>query len=411
LILIALMLLLFSGISALAGDSTGTVFIVFAIDTEPLRPNPWFYSQRLDFASFDPLDPEATVPQIMDTEWRRQFCDSFGNYPRFTWFLMTHEAFVHSPDSNRCAVYDAMTAFHDELEQHGDELAWHYHHVAWTDIDHDGKSAWNQILTFDGTKYGDISDIELAENQLNALLTRRSFFPAAFRSGWVWENNYFSRWLENVVPFDFSAYPPNSSGDTTKEPRRNIYDWSGAPRGYSGYHPHRDDYRKCGQMNRWIFRTIAPNTHREWEKIIRTALTGRDQILCFTGHSYDRVKRDIEIFLPELLLLAKSEGIRVKFATASEAATAIAGRSDTCQFKIKMTKQGHKIIIQTNKSIFQACPYCVAIDSYDSVYRIYPRSESRNSWTYVPAELSVIEIVCAAVDLSGRRAVVRHKLY
>ena len=387
-------------ISPVKADSTGIVYIVFAIDTEPARVDPWQYEQLLDFSCFDKSGPNPMVAEIMDDDWRHKYRDSFGNRPRFSWFIMSHEAIRHATNGGCCSVFDALSYYREAISDYGDEIGWHYHHADWCDLDGDGKSSWNQLTTFNGSQYSHGTDLEIAEGLLNCLLLERGFFPTSFRAGWVWEDNDFSRWLENVIPFDFSANPPNKNGPSKQEPLRNQNDWSRAPRSYGGYHPHFEDYQKVGARKRWIFRTIAPNNRREWEKIFRAA-TDTSQILCFTAHSYDQLAADIDGFLPQLLQLAESAQVPIAFATASHAGAAISGKLESPPVTLELSKDGDKLLILADHPIFHEFPYCVLVDGSGNYRRVYPQADGDRRWSVDISHLSHFRFVCAACSRGG----------
>jgi hypothetical protein len=385
-------------------DSGGVIYIVFAIDTEPARISPWIENPVLNFAPFRSSGDNAEVAAVMDNGWRKSYHDSFGGLPRFTWFVLSHEALFHACGGSGTIVYDSLMKFAHEIDRFGDEIGWHYHNADWIDLNHDGKKSWNQITTFDGTAYTDGTDIQIAERSLNALLVRRHFFPTVFRGGWTWENNGLSKWLEDIIPFDFSAYPPSTGNRSIREPLRNAYDWSRAPTSYRGYHPNRSDYQKPGRMRRWIFRTIAPNTRREWNRLFLRAGAGEDQILCFTAHTYDKIHDYIDRFLGRLLHMADSLGVSTRFATASTAAAAIAGSADRVPLRISMNLSDSGIAIRTEGSIFQRAPYCVGVDTAGSITRILSSADGTNRWRIRSVPDGYRELTCAVSNESGESA-------
>ena len=404
-VLVLILLAAAADVAGPAGDSNGIIYIVIAVDTEPYRPNPWQYSQALKLACLAPDTDISQVATVMEEQWREKYRDSSGDRLKITWFIMSHELFRYANNGGCTAIYDAMMKYKDRLEAFGDELGWHYHHADWYDADGDGKSAWNQITTFDGTAYTHGTDCEIAENMLNCLLTERGFFPAVFRSGWTWENKDFSRWLDDIFPYDFSAYPPNQGTDKQGEPIRNRYDWTKAPRGYSGYHPDQNDYQKPGNLRRWIFRTVSPNIEHEWKRIIRAAQNQGNQILCYTTHSFDAPGKDIDRFLPVFLELCKTSGVTVRFATASEAGAGISQKSGLAAPTITISPQGDSLTIAAQGEIYQNIPYCVMRSSEGSSRRIFPSRVGLNRWVFSPYKAEKGKMVCAVTGLNGVTAV------
>ena len=403
--LVLLFLVAAADVADPAGDSHGTIYFVIAVDTEPYRPNPWQYSQTLNPACLAPDTDISPVAVVMEERWRDKYRDSSGDRLKVTWFIMSHELFRYADNGGCTAIYDAMMKYKDRLEEFGDELGWHYHHADWYDADGDGKSAWSQITTFDGTAYTHGTDREIAENMLNCLLTERGFFPAVFRSGWTWENKDLSRWLDEIFPYDFSAYPPNRGTDKRNDPIRNRYDWTKAPRGYSGYHPGRDDYQKPGDLKRWIFRTVSPNNEHEWKRIIRAAQEQGNQILCYTTHSFDNLTIDIDRFLPTLLGLCRSSGVKVRFATAAEAGAGISETSALADPTITISPQGDSLTITAQGVVYQNIPYCVLRNPDGSSRRIFPSHAGLNRWVFSPYRAEEGKVVCAVTGLNGVTAV------
>ena len=381
--------------------AAAAVFIVFAIDTEPSRINPWIYRQEPDISCLKKSGDGSRVAPVMDGRWRSRYTDAAGGHPKITWFVMTHEAFLHAPESSACVVYDAMMTYRDEISEYGDELAWHYHHAYWIDPDGDGTSSWNQLTTFDGRPYTHGTDVAMAEGMLNRLLVDCGFFPTAFRSGWIWEDNALSLWLDDIIPFDFSASPQNRGKKGRPEPARNQFDWTTAPTTYAGYHPDERNYQSVGSMRRWIFRTIAPNTRREWQRILRAAQTGDHQVLCYTAHSYENLRRDIDDFLPALLLLADSMGIPVTFATATQAGAAIGSYDQVPKPELSLFSDHGGVAIRSNVQIFQPVPYCVMQDSSGLYTRLHPLFSTPGRWRIDPLPTDCVCITCAVSDYAG----------
>jgi hypothetical protein len=152
-------------------------------------------------------------------------------------------------------------------------------------------------------------------------------------------------------------------------------------------------------MKRRLFRTISPNNRREWEKIIRAASSGKEQVLCFTGHSYDNLRRDIDLFLPDFLRLSDSLGLDVIFATATQAGAALSKSKIGDRPDLEIIREKDEIIIRTSSPIFQKKPYCVLVDSAGIYRRINPAASGPREWRYHSGNL---KIVCAVCDNSGQ---------
>lgn len=383
----------------------GIIFIVIAIDTEPARFSPWDASPILDFRHYADFGPDANVAAVMDSAWRQGYRDSRGAIPRFTWFVMSHEAFFHVDSCDCAIVFDSLMKFERQIKDFGDEVGWHYHHADWTDPDHDSTYSWNQLITFSNSRYSHGTDIEISERALGCLIAKTGILPTAFRSGWTWENNRFSKWLDDIFPYDYSANPGNAEPLCRAEPYRNMYDWERVPASYAGYHPDPFDYQRADGMRRWVFASIASDSRRDWNRIFLAAKDGVPQVFCLTTHSYDNIRKIVDDVLPASLRAADSAGIPVLFATASEAGSARAHISGNQQPRISMELQDSTIRIATDSAIFQRYPYCTLCSDGKSHRRVIPIQDAANCWHINLPSVRQARITCAVSTLSGKSAV------
>lgn len=386
----------------------GIVYLVFAVDTEPYQINPTKIDQIPNFGSFGYYDK---VAQAMESSWRGCHTDSFGDSLRLTWFVMSHEAFGHMPDGSFTMVLDTLLKFRSSIEQFGDQIAWHYHHADWSDPNEDGVYHWNQLLTFDRTTYTNGVDVAIAERMLNHLLIDRGFFPAAFRTGWEWENDPFSRWVEDIIPFDFSANPPNKQIPKKREPLRNQNDWSRAPQTFRGYHPDRKDYQAVGKMHRWIFRINSDNKAAGWQKIFQAARLGKDQLAALTFHSYDNFCLLIDTLLPNFMHQALLAEVKVKFTTASAAAAAITGKAAAPAPSLQIDRTGDTLFITSDSLIFQTAPYC-AVKTPEGMYRrafAHAVPKEKGKWFYALEGMKGFVFACGVTSRSGLTTVAKYE--
>ena len=93
----------------------------------------------------------------------------------------------------------------DEIEHFGDGIYWHQHVQAWTG------SAW-------GMNEAVINGYTHQYDALNSIILDRSYFPSGYRAGWLWEDSNINTFLNDWIPFDYSAssgawtpYHPNVS--------------------------------------------------------------------------------------------------------------------------------------------------------------------------------------------------------
>jgi hypothetical protein len=391
-----------------AAPKRGIVYLVIAIDTEPYQMDPAALEQIPKFDNFAYNDK---VAQTMEPSWRGCHIDSFGDSLTLTWFVMSHEMFCHVPDGSCTMVLDTLLKFQHAVVQFGDQVAWHYHHADWTDPNEDGVSHWNQLLTFDRTTYTNGVDVGIAERMLNHLLIDRGYFPGAFRTGWAWENDAFSRWVEEIIPFDLSADPPHKNTPKRREPLRNQYEWSRAPKEFRGYHPDAEDYQTPGKMHRWIFRTNDDNKAPGWQKIFQLARLGKDQMAAITCHSYDNIALLLDTMLPNFMHQALLAEVQVKFGTASAAAAAITGKSSLPAPPLRIDRIGDTLFITSDTLIYQPAPYC-AIKTPEGLYRrafAHSLGKKTGRWFYALEGMRDFVFACAVTSRSGLTAVAKYE--
>lgn len=395
-----------SGNSKINTRPKGTVYIVLAVDTEPLHISGAGKRFELDLSNFLP-DSSSIVARVMSAAWRARYIDSFGGYPKFTWFIMTSEHICQASD---CAtVFDAMQQFREAIVRFGDEIGWHYHHTDWEECTSAGKidSAWTQLVTFNGTEYSDGTDVELCENVLNHLVADRSFFPVSFRSGWVWENNDFSRWLEYVVPFDLSSSPPikTITGDSSRC-RANESDWSRAPSHSIPYHPDTADYQVPGTMKRFISRSLVKTLSTSDFKMLSAVTdSGHSAILSLPIHSYSNLRFVYGQRLDEIIEYLNAYGTSFKFATCAEAFQPFIGNDPSKPLKLELRQQGRLIAIEANVETFSPQPYVVLRTSTGMLKRVLPRKTGKGSWMLDLGKLDVAEVYVAESTVAGESVV------
>lgn len=338
----------------------GNVFVVLSVDTEPLHAGDDSLQLDIDLSNFATEPDSGYVPRVFSAGWRNQYVDHFGNHPKFTWFVLTSEHIRQT--GNNAAVYDALMRFRPDIESLGDEIAWHYHHCDWYGIDNGKKltERWGQLLTFNGTDYPNGSDIELCERTLNLLISERGFFPASFRAGWCWENNDFSRWLDEVCPFDLSSAPPAKYTAIDGQFPTNVCDWSTAPVQWVPYHPDTSDYQRPGTMKRLISRSLV---HRLFQHDLDTLLTYSklhrlDQVLSLPVHSYSNIRHSLDQILPVLIEFFETNDIPFEFSTCKRAMSHfMTSESQDEALRLRFSREGKTLRLTSIGHAFQSYPY------------------------------------------------------
>lgn len=389
-----------------APPQPGTVYVVAALDTEPINLWDYPYQQTLNLSNYSRPGP-SVLTQIMNPMYRSRYTDSFGGNLKFTFYLMSGESICQST-SGCNAIFNAMRPFLPEVSAYGDELAWHLHNTAWRptgqpDID----SAWSQIISFNGIDYGRSADIDAAEMMLSRLLVDDGFFPTNYRAGWVWENTDFSNWIDDIMPFDFSSLAPLGNPAPPPYPIFwNYYDWTRAPRGWQSYHPDPADYQSPGNLKRTIFYcSCCGFANGDFDNVFKRAAAGENVYLCLYGHTY----HDLDDFFSSNWQYALEQrsanyNVKFKFATAREAACGVLGRSPrTSPPVLTLTRQVNSIEIKVDRPIYQWLPYC-ALKRDGRYVRVYPTRTGDSTWSFETSGLSHYEFAVGVCDASGKAA-------
>ncbi len=379
-----------------------TVYIVLSVDTEPLRMDGGTRRGQVEFANFVSEPDSGYVARTMAKTWREPFIDSEGHRPKLTWFALTSEQLCETVGC--AAVYQELLNFSKEMKDWEDEIAWHFHNTAWIECEEAGQRTtyWTQILTFNGSNYDGFTDIGMCESGLNELVVDQGFFPLSFRSGWGWENNDFSRWLENVVPFDFSSMPPGRTiKSDTSTCGGNAYDWSRATRDWFPYHPDSGDYQRSGNLHRAITRSLAVRIRPQNVAEIEAGIAaGRDQILSVPVHSFSDIVFTYSQLLGTLQDEFRAKDIKYVFATATEAMRGVLEIRREPPPVVKLQRNGDTVTIATEAPIFQNYPYVVQQSIDGSLLRLHPISNAHQRWLQ-PIDPAKCQAIYVAVSTVG----------
>ncbi len=396
----------------------GAVYVVTAMDTEPiLTTGPTEHLLGVYLSNFDSTGASAYVSQVMDPAYRNSLTDSYGGHIKFSFFLETGEYFCHSDKLDCNGIYTPMEKFHPAIATFGDELGWHFHNSAWVQASWDTLHYyWSQIITFNGTMYWDGPDIGAAEKALDHWLIDKNFFPSTFRSGWVWENNDFSNWLDEVVPFDFSNLSPHGWDQPSYNIFWDYYDWRRAPQGWVSYHPNRFDYQSSGNLRRTILHSnyTDPNdpesglpTHQLQEVFARAA-RGENVYVSVYGHTSNPLTTFFQQgWYNDLVSLSAQYQVPFKFATSLEAARAVTGYdADSTAPIVTITREGDSLAIVTSETIFQRNPYC-ALKRGDIYSRVIPTPSGDRRWTVDVTGFTRFTVAIGVCDFAGNVTVAR----
>jgi hypothetical protein len=361
------------------GSSQGTVYVVHAIDTETRQLAAFPYSQNLNLYDYDDT---GTVGRLMTDSSRSAFVDSYGAKVKFTWFVLTHEAYRFSQQNDELIVLHTLNRFQPQMQKFGDGIGWHYHNCDWVgDSNEDTVNGrWSQLKTFDGTRYHNGTDISLAEEKVAMLILDGGIYPSTFRGGWDWENNDFSNWLDDILPFDFSnASPlPVSLDSGNAATKYNQYDWSRAPADWSHYHPDSADYERPGQLKHYDFRCLPGHrcSELDFTKAFAEAERGEDVLVCTYAHELDDLSKFCRVTSCALRNAQMVyPGVRFKYVTALEGARAILMLADTIPPVLKVKLTGEIVSVTSDKPLF-TYPFGAAKDNAGRYLRLKPVEKS-----------------------------------
>lgn len=408
-------LIVWAGLLSPVVDSTdkpGAVYIVHAIDAET-RLVEYRYSQKPNVIDYR---DSGAVGLSMTDQFRDKFTDSFGNPVIFSWFALTHPAYEQDAQSDAGIVFQQLMHHSESIKRWGDLLGWHYHATDWTPSMHDTSiGKWDQVRSFDGTQGYTSSDVEMAEKMFAFLILEIGFYPTTFRSGWVWENNDFSLWLDDVIPFDFSnAAPLSASGaEEVKWSAGKKYDWSQAPANWSYYHPDSTDYQQPGNLKRTIFRCLPGHRALDLDlnRAFSRAAKGEDVLISYYTHSFNSLEKFCRVVSGSLARSIYVGRISHRYVNALEGAQLMLGLNDTIPPELSLVQFGDTCILSSNEQLF-SFPYGALKGSDGSYTRVRPLqerpriSDDRFEWTFDVGGRTFAAFAVGCTDNAGNSSVV-----
>jgi len=396
-----------------AGTTKGTVFVVMGIDAETRQLASLGYHQILTLIDYDTL---GTVGKVMREDFRNSYIDSYGGVLQFTWFALTHEAYCESDQRDGTIIFEKLKSYAKPMAAYGDMVGWHYPNADWDSADTSlGHGRWHQRTTFDGTKYHHGPDTALAEQMAAMVILKQGIYPNVFRSGWNWQNNQYSAWLDDITPFDFSNVAPmvGIPNDPHVSPNGSDYDWSQAPSDWSWYHPNRENYQMPGDMKRTIFRTMPAHRQSELDlgKAFALANQGHHVLVGFYTHSYDDLEKFCRIVRAGLELGTQQfPGVFYKYVTALEGARRMLSLTDMTPPKLAVFRQKDVVVVTSDKPLF-AFPYGAILDSSGNYRRVRPmdlapdETHGAFAWTFDLTGIPYVEFAAGCCDQSGNFAI------
>ncbi|MDF1546020.1 MAG: hypothetical protein P1R58_13080, partial [bacterium] len=390
-----------------ADTRRGKIYVVLGLDTEPSYytenpEDPIPYHGVIDTVNFNNL-PGGLIHSAMQTDWRAATADSYGNPVKLTWFLLASEMECQSTFGNCLITYDLMMHFAEELQETGDEIGWHYHNTDWVPVTGQVyEGLWSQLTRFDQSRSTGGKVQTLAEDILNKFLMERSWFPSSFRSGWTWENDDLSRWLENVVIYDYSKLTPLTGN----------YDWSRSPSWPESeyYHPSEEDYQSSGSMDRFLIQSIPISTRYndlQMQQAVDQALSGKSVIFSLYSHAPSGIREkalQIDSLVHRFSDRPENSGVRFIYNTASEAMRSIRSLNYSHPPQIQGGYDGERFYFRISEDVFGQYPYVVLKFRDGTYHRVHGTPLFHNVFEYDVTYVhrpAIIKVGVAATDMAG----------
>jgi hypothetical protein len=370
--------------------SDAEVLVVHCVDTEgPLGGD----ARRLPDGSAEFLDNWedilASLSDLTSPEFRETHADSSGDPYRFNWFIMDFTGFRTNPKRRVDRYHDTWDNI-TSLPVDPDGLYWHYHVPPASGVGDEWSDTW------------------LSSNECNVVLARRLLerraFPAAFRAGGTIEDEPASRWLEQVVPIDFSNRASERS-----EPGADLYhfNWHGAPQIWGSYHPALGDPMRQGALRRFVYRSIdLRSRYNELTQehvdacFAEVSETGRSRVLSYFSHD-NRDMRAETCYAVELLSrAAERTGVRWASCTAVEAHRRYHGL-DAMQPVLAVATDADGFTITCDIEPFQRIPFAAARLHDGRFVRLYPKPAGSAAWRLAVDPASIGELGVAVTSPGG----------
>jgi hypothetical protein len=369
--------------------------------------NPHLLNYKNSWAEIDEM-----LFRILSDDFRQKFKDSFGNAWIFNWHIMDHAGFETNPrhrDLGYLNIYDHYVEILNQTDSlNKDEIHWHFHPV------HHKRQA-NLGATSYENSYTELHQI------LSRRLIDRNWFPIVNRAGLHTERPDSNWFLEQWIPFDASN---QSIKNDDYIPHGRFGDWKGAPDDWSIYRPDIYDWRKTGNCNRYISRTLNMKTRfrnittDEIRKAFFKAKTEHSNVyMGITNHDFREMSVEILDFYQMLLQVSQEfPGIKFRFSKAIDAFRSVLNLANFEKNKIDLVSDIHENVISvkiTNGELFGPQPYlAIKTKNGDYIHDNMDFGEFKKEYFYtldihtVPLEM-IEEIKVASNDKFGNQCIMK----
>ena len=258
---------------------------------------------------------------FMSDEWRNKMLDSDGNPYVVSWYCMDHVGFNYNPRRRSMGYHEIYKYYKNKIEEYGrkrDKIYWHYHPMSFAKDAH--RMGYN--YSYSGNLHNEI----LARRIIDHL-----WFPVSNRPGGHIETYDINCWLEQWVPFDLAnqSMENNKELDTEESAGRipgRHGDWRGATTSWEIYNPSLYDYRKEGDLKRYIGRCLNMNSRHsnindeEINKAFTLANSGDNVLLSYTNHDFRNMISETEQLAEMIIDIAiLYPDVKFKWSNAVEA--------------------------------------------------------------------------------------------
>ena len=335
---------------------------------------------------------DAMLNDVLSEGFRANHSDSAGNPYRFNWFIYDHhDAFTTNPrfhEEGTSKIFDHY--IQGPLRDNTlDGIYFHYHHVAPSGCALESGTCWTENSTY--------------EKIIAHRIIERGWYFSCFRAGLHIERNDMSHWLEQFIPFDFSARYHNQDDYTPG----GDFDWRGCPSVWGGWNPSWYDYRRQGDMKRYLFRSTDLWTYlsllneNEVAEAFEQANQFGNAVLQYYNHDFRNMKFEIEEGYQVLQTVAqKYPSVEWRFVTAQEAAQKNLKLKNS-PIKLSYDLTGNLLTVSSDTPIFGMQPF-LAIKEAGKYFRDNFTDEGNNRWCYQFRNLDKVEAFgVAANNISG----------
>ena len=343
-----------------------------------------FSKQLLDYMNnWEKLD--AMLDTIQSKSFRNKYRDSKGQGWVFNWFCLDNIDWLKNPRERIIGDHKIYDHYHERLklvENHNDSIQFHYHPRNFKNHAHLVGTHWlnngNHIYQI-----------------LSKKIIDRMWFPSVNRPGFHVTRSDSNWFLEQFIPFDYANQALPLSGQKSQTVLDYRFgDWRGAPYSSSPYHPAHDDYKKEGDMRRWVARCMNVGTRHslltedDVLMAFATANKGLPSILAFTNHDFRDMAPDV-LYVQELLkkVSAKYPEVNFIYSNASSAFRhALEMQIEKpCKFNVlfKSVNNISYLEIESDVKTFGPQPY-LALKTKDGCYHHdnFIIEEGHRKWIY-----------------------------